>query len=442
MAQGYQLIQSYTLASAASSFTFSNIPQNFTDLKILLSVRASSASGNSNCFIYLNGVTGTSYSQRRLSGNGATAVSDSQTSYPWVDMINAIPNATYTANTFANAEIYIPNYTSSNYKSLSVDFVGENNATTAYAYLDAGLFSSTSAITSITIDGTDNFVQYSTATLYGIGGTRATGGTITADGNYTYHTFTSTGSFIPSEKIRGAEVLLVAGGGSGRGDVGGGGGAGGVTSTAGQTLFAGTSYTALVGAGAAVGATAGSSGNPGSNSSFTSVTAIGGGAGLTSGTSTGGSGGGAYTTNAVGTGTAGQGNNGGTGTASGFYGCGGGGGAGGVGGNGTTTTGGTGGNGTTAYASWHYATSTGISYNGNYYIAGGGGGSGDFRAANSGSGAGGLGGGGAGSLTGSVAGVTGTANTGGGGGGGGYGAPAQFAGAGGSGLVIIRYPNN
>jgi hypothetical protein len=34
MAQGYQLIQSYTLASAASSITFSNIPQNFTDLKI------------------------------------------------------------------------------------------------------------------------------------------------------------------------------------------------------------------------------------------------------------------------------------------------------------------------------------------------------------------------------------------------------------------------
>ena len=168
MAQGYQLIQSYTLASAASSITFSNIPQNFTDLKILLSVRASSASGNSNCFIYLNGVTGTSYTQRRMFGDGSSTGSDVQTSYPWVDMTNAIPNATYTANTFANAEIYIPNYTSSNFKSLSVDFVGENNATTSYQYFTAGLFSNTSAITSLVIDGTDNFVQYSTATLYGI----------------------------------------------------------------------------------------------------------------------------------------------------------------------------------------------------------------------------------------------------------------------------------
>ncbi len=168
MANTYTLISSVSLGSAQSSITFSSIPSTYTDLKIVLSLRASTASGNSNCFIYINGVTGTSYSQIRLSGNGEFAVSDSQTSYPWVDMINAIPNATYTANTFANAEIYIPNYTSSNYKSLSVDFVGENNTTAAYQYLVAGLFSNSSAITTIVIDGTDNFVQYSTAYLYGI----------------------------------------------------------------------------------------------------------------------------------------------------------------------------------------------------------------------------------------------------------------------------------
>lgn len=161
-------IATTSLSTAAASITFSNIPQGYADIKIVLSLRASTTSGNSNCIIYLNGVTGTSYSQRRISGDGATAISDSQNSYPWVDMINAIPNATYTANTFANAEIYIPNYTSSNFKSLSVDFVGENNAATSYLYLDAGLFSNTSAITSLVIDGSDNFVQNSTATLYGI----------------------------------------------------------------------------------------------------------------------------------------------------------------------------------------------------------------------------------------------------------------------------------
>jgi len=168
MATTYKLISSVSLSSAASSITFSSIPATYTDLKILLSLRASSTSGNSNCFIYLNGVTGTSYTQRRLFGNGASVGSDTNTSYPWFDMSSVIPNATTTANTFTNAEIYIPNYTSSNNKSLSADFVGENNATTAYAYLSVSLFSNSSAITTIVIDGTDNFVTNSTAYLYGI----------------------------------------------------------------------------------------------------------------------------------------------------------------------------------------------------------------------------------------------------------------------------------
>jgi hypothetical protein len=75
----------------------------------------------------------------------------------------------YTANTFASNDIYIPNYTSSNYKSAISDTVTENNATLSFADLYAGLWRSTSAITSITIgpNGT-GFAQYSTFSLYGI----------------------------------------------------------------------------------------------------------------------------------------------------------------------------------------------------------------------------------------------------------------------------------
>ena len=48
--------------------------------------------------------------------------------------------------------------------------VSENNATTAYATLNAGLWSNTAAINAIglTITSGQNFAQYSTATLYGI----------------------------------------------------------------------------------------------------------------------------------------------------------------------------------------------------------------------------------------------------------------------------------
>ena len=73
-----------------------------------------------------------------------------------------------TASTFGNAEIYIPNYASSNNKSVSADFVSETNAADAIFGLTAGLWANTSAITSIKLTPAAAFAQYSTATLYGI----------------------------------------------------------------------------------------------------------------------------------------------------------------------------------------------------------------------------------------------------------------------------------
>jgi hypothetical protein len=76
-----------------------------------------------------------------------------------------------TTSTFTNSEIYIPNYTSSNQKSISGDAVNENNSssTNVQARLVAWKWSGTTAISSILFStNTGNFVQYSTFTLYGI----------------------------------------------------------------------------------------------------------------------------------------------------------------------------------------------------------------------------------------------------------------------------------
>jgi hypothetical protein len=54
------------------------------------------------------------------------------------------------------------------YKAISIDGVTETNATDARAELGAMLWSSNNAVSSITLYGNTNFVQYSTATLYGI----------------------------------------------------------------------------------------------------------------------------------------------------------------------------------------------------------------------------------------------------------------------------------
>jgi hypothetical protein len=449
-------IQTFTLGSSAASVTFSNIPQNYTDLKIVVSGRS-----DRNVFsftalkVQFNGTT-SGYTHRMLIGDGSNATSVNNTNDGEGStgiIVYALSQATNTASTFGNCEIYIPNYAGSNNKSVSADGAMETNATNAGMAFTAGLWSNSAAITSITLTpqisgSTFNFVANSTFTLYGISnGVKATGGTLTVAGGYAYHTFTSTGSFLPSQKITGAEVLVVAGGGGARY---GGGGAGGFRTGFPLTLPAGTSYSVAIGAGGAGSSTA-SPGTTGSNSVFSNITSNGGGGGGGfSGTDgnglNGGSGGGAgYTSTGlsftVGLGNTpatspSQGNNGGTNVTT-NNGQGGGGGAGAAGQNAVSGTSGAGGNGSSAYSVWGLVTATGQNIGGTVWYAGGGGGAGGSTPTTA-AGLGGAGGGGAGVSTG--AGNPGTANTGGGGGAGNFSTTPNGGGAGGSGIVIIRYP--
>jgi hypothetical protein len=251
----------------------------------------------------------------------------------------------------------------------------------------------------------------------------ATGGTVTTDGNYKVHTFTSSGTFTVTNGGN-VQYLVVGGGGGGGSFVGGGGGAGGMLANATDDYpVTAQAYTITVGTGGSGAATTDSAATAGGNSVFDTFTATGGGRGASGNTSVtaagngGSGGGGSFHSTGAGTGTSGQGHNGGT--SSGSTDSGGGGGASAAGTNGTTgTQGGAGGAGTS-----NSITGSAVTY------AGGGGGS-----ANGNKGLGGAGGGGDGSTNGGTA-VAGTANTGGGGGSGYLNAGA----AGGSGVVIIRY---
>jgi len=243
----------------------------------------------------------------------------------------------------------------------------------------------------------------------------ATGGTITQSGGYTYHTFTTSGTFQVTGGSGGiVEYLVVAGGGGGGWDWAGGGGAGGYIS--GSATVSITSYSIVVGGGGAAPANGGVRGGSGGNSSAFSFTSIGGGGGGSDQGNdagiNGGSGGGGAIDGGGGSGTAGQGNTGASGN------------------RGNSLAGGGGGGASAAGLAAPDAGGAGTTWlNGTTYAGGGGGGR------NGTPGAGGAGGGGNGG-NGSNAGVTaGTANTGGGGGGGGAGPGA----AGGSGIVVIRY---
>jgi hypothetical protein len=153
-------------AGGSSGMDFTSIPSTYTDLCLKVSARSAFASTYQDVPIYFNN-NGSGYTLRRLFGNGSTASSSTSTGPgPAGGLANS---ATSTSNTFSNFEIYIPNYAGSTFKSYSIDSVIENNATAAFIDLQAGLWSNTAAINQIAVSGAgQTFVQYSTATLYGV----------------------------------------------------------------------------------------------------------------------------------------------------------------------------------------------------------------------------------------------------------------------------------
>lgn len=439
-----------TTTEGQSSVTFSNIPQNYTDLKVVFSTRGNqSGDTTSNMWLTFNGSSALEYSAKILYGTGSATAATSESSQAKTTFLY-LNGPSSTSSTFASGEVYIPRYSGNLRKAYSIDCVTENNATSAIATLTAGLWSNPSPITSLSLQPySSTFAANSTFTLYGIKnmaqsmGTPgwSTGGALSFDGTYFYHAFTSSGLFVPNKPLS-VDVLVVAGGGGG---AAGGGGGGGLLEYENQSLLA-TPYSVAVGAGGSGGNGDTIVGTNGSNSSFGILTAaIGGGGGGALSTnlngSTGGSGGGGGASDpsggSGGSATSGQGNAGGSGSArnAGNGGGGGGGGAGAAGGNASSSTAGNGGAGKTSatITAMGNASGLGVLSSSSRYFAGGGGGGGNLSTQSTG----GLGGGGIGyKQTGPVAGSAGTVNTG-GGGGAGWNQSGLYSG--GSGVVIIRY---
>lgn len=168
MAVTHKLIQTITVSSAggAASIDFTSIPATYADLYIIASVRSNRAAAvPDNLQVGFNGLT-TNLSFRLLYGGGTSATSASGA----YGLLGDMTAAGATTSVFGSFSIYIPNYAGSANKSYSVDSVTENNATESYQEMVAGLWSSTAAITQVTLTPRTGtlLTQYSSASLYGI----------------------------------------------------------------------------------------------------------------------------------------------------------------------------------------------------------------------------------------------------------------------------------
>lgn len=437
----YVALDKKTAIGSIANAEFTSIPQGYTDLIVVVTGQVSS---NVSLACQVNGDTGNNYSVSELFGDGATASSfrNSNNAQITVGSIGAQINS----GSQWVSTLHFQNYSNT---SINKTILGRTSASGTGVNAIAGLWRSNAAINSIKIMGYANASGFSSGTtfsLYGIKAwtpevtPKATGGYVSSDSTYWYHTFLYSETFTPTEPLT-CDYLVIAGGGGGGYDTGGGGGAGGLRSTIGATGGGGAlesvlsltaqAYSVTVGAGGAGALTGSRHGSNGSNSVFSTITSTAGGGGgdASSGGNSGGSGGGTRNSGSGGAGTSGQGYAGGSAghTSAGS----GGGGAGQVGANTVgTNIGGVGGNGVqiTALA---YPTQTGVD-NG-YYAGGGGGGSNTTPPKK-----GGLGGGGQGGTPGGINITSGAVGTGSGGGGCGGGDSTGF-GNGGSGIVIVRY---
>lgn len=426
----YVALQTATATGSQSTITFTSIPQTYTDLVLV----CSGNTANVATALLFNNDNGTNYSRTAVRGYASTADSFRQTA------LSYLPIDASVSQPFQNAIINIQNYSNSTTRKTAL---WRSNSSTGGVEAMVGMwFGTIAAINRIDVisTGGTNFSAGSTFTIYGIAaasvGAKATGGIISSDSQYYYHTFLGNGTFTPTQNIT-CDYLVVAGGGGGANPFinsstigGGGGGAGGYRTTVGTSGGGGsaetplslttTSYAITVGGGGA-GNSGVDQGGTGTNSVFSTITSNGGGGGARQSRNggAGGSGGGASCSDTTGgAGTANQGYAGSNGQVGGAFSSGAGGGGAGAAGSvqPSTTAGGAGGVGVLSPI-------TGT------YLAGGGGGGAQTTI-----GAGGLGGGGNGST--STTGNAGVANTGGGAGG----IYGNATGAnGGSGIVIVRY---
>lgn len=156
-------------AGGAASIAFTSIPQTYTDLQILISSRTDNANIYGWYSFRFNGSTST-VSTRWMEPDGTSVGYGTSSTFLYGGA--GVGSSSGNSLLFDNGSIYIPNYTSTSLnKAANTDDTGASTSGTSYMTFAANLWTSTAAITSVTLyptTGSGTFIQYSSATLYGI----------------------------------------------------------------------------------------------------------------------------------------------------------------------------------------------------------------------------------------------------------------------------------
>lgn len=158
------LIQRQTVASTATSITFSSIPQTYSSLQIRASVN--NAGGNISTSMQFNSDTGTNYAKHILYADGTSALASGVASTSSMTFQMYSGNTT---NNYSGTIIDIHDYANtSKYKTIR-GLTGYDNNGSGLIALGSGLWMNTAAVSTITIGvAGSNWTAGSTIALYGM----------------------------------------------------------------------------------------------------------------------------------------------------------------------------------------------------------------------------------------------------------------------------------
>jgi hypothetical protein len=159
-------------AGGQSTITFSSIPSTFTHLQLRAIVRTNAAGSVTDIAkIQFNGDTGANYTYHTIFGAGSSVVADAAINLNQ-SYLNRTTTNSATADTFGAMIVDVLDYANTNKFKTIRDLGGADNNSTGLVYFTSGLWRSTSAITSFTLNSLDGtgFVQHTQFALYGIKG--------------------------------------------------------------------------------------------------------------------------------------------------------------------------------------------------------------------------------------------------------------------------------
>ena len=173
----WNVIDHTELSGNATEYEKTSIPSSYDHLYFVMSARSDDVVTQSfdECDIRLNGDTGSNYTYTQIDAGSSTPSSGDLSASGQLGF-QYVPGPNTLADGFGTYKLWIPNYANtSNYKQVLSKWTCPNTSITDWQWrvgMVAGLWASTAAVNAFKIypSGGDNFVQYSSFTLYGING--------------------------------------------------------------------------------------------------------------------------------------------------------------------------------------------------------------------------------------------------------------------------------